>query len=163
MADTDVPALPAPSSEDQRIAAGHFEYANRATVAGNYDIAIGMLRTACRLVPTNLSYRQTLRKVEKTKYKNGRGSFLAPVTTLLSRMKLLRARKRENWLRGLDLGEAILAKDPYDRAAHLRMAEAASELGLPVLAVWTLQEYREGNGKDLQVNRSLARLLEKEG
>ncbi len=163
MADKDVSALAAPSSEDQRIAAGHFEYANRATVAGNYDIAIGMLRTACRLVPTNLSYRQTLRKVEKTKYKNGRGSFLAPVTTVFKRMKLLRAMKSENYLRALDLGEAILAKNPYDRAAHLHMAEAAAELRMPGLAIWILQEYRENNGKDVPVNRALARLLEKEG
>src|SRR5262245_48776188 len=163
MADKDVPLVPAPSAEDQRIAGGHFEYANRATVAGNYDIAIGMLRTACRLVPTNLSYRQTLRKVEKTKYKSGRGSFLAPLTTLLSRMKLMSARRKENHLKVLDLGEAILAKNPYDRAAHLHMSEAASALRLPVLAIWILQEFRERNGKDITVNRALARLLEKEG
>src|SRR5262245_22921901 len=163
MADKDVPLVPAPSAEDQRIAGGHFEYANRATVAGNYDIAIGMLRTACRLVPTNLSYRQTLRKVEKTKYKNGRGSFLAPVTTLLSRMKLLRAMKNENYLKALDLAEAILAKNPYNRTAHPHRAEAAQAVRRPVLAIWTLQEFREGNGKDVTINRALARLLEKEG
>jgi tetratricopeptide (TPR) repeat protein len=163
MTDKDVPDLPAPSSEDQRVAAGHFEYANRATVARDYDIAIQMLRTACRLVPTNLAYRQALRKVEKTKYKNGRGSFLSPLTTLFSRLRLLGACRRGNHLKALDLGEAILAKNPYDRGAHLHMAESASELRLPVLAIWVLQEYREKFAKDVQVNRALAALLEKEG
>src|SRR5262245_46633433 len=163
MADTDVPALPSPSSEDQRIAAGHFEYANRATVAGNYDIAIQMLRTACRLVPTNLSFRQALRKVEKTKYKSGRGSFLWPVTTFLSRLKLLSAKGKENHAKVLDYGESILAKNVYDRSTHLHMAAAAAELRMPVLAIWLWQEYRDRHGKDIPINRALARLLEKEG
>ena len=57
--------LPPPSNEDLRIAARQFEYANRASVGGNHDIAIRCLQDSCRLAPGNLSYRQTLRKVEK--------------------------------------------------------------------------------------------------
>lgn len=163
MADKDLPALPPPSSEDVRIANERFEYANRATVAGNYDLAIQMLRASCRLVPGNLAYRQALRKVEKTKYKNKSGSALAPLTTFFSRLGLWSALKAGYMRKVLERGEAILAKNPWDRAVLLAMAEAASQLQLPVVAIWLLQDYREKEPKDVAVNRALAHLLEKEG
>jgi tetratricopeptide (TPR) repeat protein len=164
MAKKEASSLPPPTAEDLRVAAGHFEYANRATVGGNYDIAIGLLRTSCKLVPTNLAYRQALRKVEKTKYKgNLRGSLFAPVSTLFLRYRLWRARRRGKHARVLEHGEAILARNPWDAAAQLHMAEAASALGQPVLAIWVLQQAREKDGKDVHLNRALARLLEREG
>ncbi len=164
MADKVVSRLPPPSTEDLRIAAGRFEYANRATVGGNYDIAIGCLRTSCRLVPGNLSYRQALRKVEKTKYKNNRrGSALAPLTTLTTRMRLLGASRRKEYRKVLEYGEAILARNPWDKGAQLHMARAADALGMEALAIWILQQAREKDPKDVDVNRALARLLEKDG
>jgi tetratricopeptide (TPR) repeat protein len=165
MADKDASRLlPTPSSEDLRIANGHFEYANRAVAGGNFDIAIGLLRTCCRLVPGHLPYRQALRKAEKNKFKNNhKGSALAPLTTSLSRLKLWRARQGKNYGKVLEHGEAILARNPWDKAAHLHMAEAAMALQLPVVAIWILQEVREKNANDVDINRALARLLEREG
>jgi Flp pilus assembly protein TadD len=164
MADKDVPGLPPPTSEDLRIAAGHFDYAHRATTIGNHDIAINMLRTCCRLVPANLAYRQALRKVEKTKYKdNRRGSFLAPLTTWRSKLKLWKAHRRNNHLKVLEYGEAVLARNPWERDTQLCMAEAAAALRQNVLAIWILQEAREQAPNDIHLNRALARLLEKEG
>lgn len=164
MPDNAVSSLSPPSSEDQRIAAGHFEYAHRAAVGGNHDMAIRMLRISCRLVPGNLAYRQALRKAEKTKYKdNRRGSFLAPLTSSLSRFRLWRASKNENHLRVLDLGEALLARNPWDKTAHLLMAQAAAALQMPAVAIWLLHEIRQVNTTDAQVNRALARLLEHQG
>lgn len=164
MSDQDAPRLPAPTSEDQRIAARNFEYANRAAAGNNHDLAIQMLRNCCKLVPANLSYRQALRKVEKAKYKNnGRGSLLAPLTTWPARMKLLGARNKANHRKVLEIGEAILARNPWDRFAQLHMAEAAAAVGLATVAVWLLQEGREKNANDVHLNRALARLLENQG
>jgi tetratricopeptide (TPR) repeat protein len=164
MADKAEPRLSPPSNEDLRVASGHFEYANRAAAGGNFDIAIGMLRIACKLVPANLAYRQALRKVEKTRYRdNHRGSALAGLTTLPARFALSRAVRRRNHRKVLEHAEAILARNPWDRQAQLRLAESATALDLIVVAVWVLQEAREKDPRDVQVNRALARLLEKQG
>ena len=164
MADKEVSGLPPATAEDLRIAAGHFEYAHRVTSAGSYDIAIGMLRTCCRLVPANLAYRQALRKVEKTKYKgNLRGSLLAPLVSWRGRLRMWKARRRADHRMVLDHGEAVLARNPWDREAILCMAEAAGALRLTVVAAWLLQEGREKNPNDVRINRALAKLLEEEG
>jgi tetratricopeptide (TPR) repeat protein len=164
MADKQVSPLPSPSNEDLRIAAGRFEYANRASVGGNFDIAIQCLRTSCKLVPANLSYRQALRKAQKAKYRNkGRGSALAPITALMPRLRLWQARGRKDHRKVLEHGEAILSRNPWDRAAQLAMAQAAVALGLPNVGIWILHEARDKFPKDVQLNRALARLLEKEG
>jgi tetratricopeptide (TPR) repeat protein len=156
--------LLSPSTEDQRIAAKNFEYAHRAAVGGNFDLAIQCLRISCKLVPANLSYRQALRKAEKSKYKdNLRGSLLAPLTTFVARARLRRAMQRGDYLAALEHGEAILARSPWDKSAQLQMAEAASALDLPVVAMWVLHQAREKNVQDLEVNRALARLLEHQG
>lgn len=165
MTDQDVSSrLPPPSEEEQRLANEHFQYAHRAATAGNYDLAIQFLRQSCKLAPATLSYRQALRKAEKAKYKNNqRGSFLAPLTTLLDRMRMRGAASRGDHLKALEYGEAILARNPWDKGAHLLAARSASALGLSVLAIWTLQQAREKYAKDAAVNRALAELLEKEG
>jgi tetratricopeptide (TPR) repeat protein len=164
MADKAEPRLHPPSNEDLRVASGHFEYANRAAAGGNFDMAIGLLRNACKLVPANLSYRQALRKAEKSKYRdNQRGSALAPLTTLPARFALWGAVRHGKHAKVLEHGEAILARNPWDREAHLCLADAAAALDLIVMAVWILQDAREKNPKDVHINRALARLLEKQG
>jgi tetratricopeptide (TPR) repeat protein len=164
MANKEVSRLPAPSDEELRIATRQAEYANRAAVGGNHDLAIQCLRTSCKLAPANLTYRQTLRKVEKAKYQNNlRGGLFAALRCLPSRAQLWRALKRGDHRKVLEHGEAILARNPWDRGAQLCMARAAVALGLPVLAIWILQQAREKDGNDVSVNRALARLLEKQG
>lgn len=163
MADKDVSVLSA-SSEEQQLAAKHFEYAHRASTAGNHDLAIQMLRSSCRLVPGNLSYRQTLRKVEKSKYRdNKRGSMLAPLTSWLSKYRMWRAQQSKNHRKVLEYGEAVLARNPWDKDAHLLMAQAAVAIDLPVVAIWLLQDIRQVYANDVRINRALARLLEKQG
>lgn len=164
MADHEVSPLSPPSNEDLRIAARQFEYANRAAVGGDFDLAIQCLRTCCKLVPGNLSYRQALRKAQKNKYQNNlRGSLLAPLTTLFARARLWRARHRGDYRAVLEHGEAILSRGPWDKGAQLSMAEAVAALDLPLMAIWVLQQAREKNGNDVQINRALARLLEEQG
>ena len=78
MADHNSNALPSPSGEHRRVAAGQFERANQVIATGNYDYGIQLLITCCKLDPANLIYRQALRKTEKKKFNNNlRGSRLA--------------------------------------------------------------------------------------
>jgi tetratricopeptide (TPR) repeat protein len=159
-----VGGLQPPSEEEQNLAKTHFQYAHRAATGGNYDLAIQFLRSSCKLAPANLAYRQALRKAQKAKYKNNRrGSVLAPLTTLLDRLRMRGAAAREDHRRVLECAEAILARNPWDKGAQLLAAQAAVALGLPVVAIWVLQQAREKYAKDAPVNRALARLLEQEG
>jgi len=164
MADRDSHALPSPSAEHRRVAAGQFERANQVLSSGNYDYAIQLLITCCKLDPGNLIYRQTLRKTEKKKFHNNlRGSRLAFVTTSAAKTKLKAARASRDHLKVLEHGEEVLARNPWDVGTQKDMAEAAESLGLLDLAVWSLEHARQKNPKDATVNRMLARLYEKRG
>src|SRR5438105_5432195 len=136
MAVHDSHALPSPSAEHRRVAAGQFERANQVLSTGNYDYAIQLLITCCKLDPGNLIYRQTLRKTEKKKFNNNlRGSRLAFVTTSAAKTKVKAARASRDHLKVLEHGEEVLARNPWDIGTQMDMAEAAESLGLLDLAV----------------------------
>ncbi|HLN29311.1 MAG TPA: tetratricopeptide repeat protein [Gemmataceae bacterium] len=156
--------VPTPTPEHRRIAVGQFERANQVIATGNYDYAIQLLLTCCKMDPANLIYRQTLRRTEKIKYRNNlRGSRLAFLTTSTSRTKLKAAKASRDYLKVLECGEKVLLRNPWDIGAQMDMAEAADALGLLDVAVWTLEQARQKNPEDATVNRALARLYEKRG
>lgn len=152
------------SPEQRRAAAGQYERANQVVTTGNFDYGIQLLLNCCKIDPGNLVYRQTLRKTERTKYKNNmRGSSLAFLTTMFPRMKLAKAMHAQNYLRVLELGERILLSNPWDTSAQLAMAEAFRNLGLLDLAIWTLDQARHVNPDNVKVNRALALAYEERG
>jgi tetratricopeptide (TPR) repeat protein len=156
--------LAPPTPEHHRIAAEQFHRANQVIESGNYDYAIQLLLTCCKLEPANLTFRQTLRKTQKTKYQNNlRGSRFAMLTAAGSRARMKSARRAGDYLRVLEYGEQVLARNPWHTKVQLRMAEAADMLGLLDLAIWILLQAREKDPNDLVVNRALARLCEKRG
>jgi tetratricopeptide (TPR) repeat protein len=164
MPDTNAAKLPPPDPEHRRIAASQFERANQVIATGNYDYGIRLLLSCCKIDPANLTYRVTLRRTEKTKYKNNlRGSWLAWMTTSTTRAKLKAAKQRRDYVKVLDLAELVLARNPWDTGAQMDQAEAADALGLRDLAIWTLEQARQKNPRDLPLNRALARLYEKRG
>jgi tetratricopeptide (TPR) repeat protein len=164
MADADTSTVPALTPEQRRVAVGQFERANQVIRTGNFDYGIQLLLTCCKLDPSNLVYRQALRKTERVKYKNNlRGSRLAFLTTSATRTKLKAARAGRDYLRVLEHGEEILARNPWDVGTQMDMAEAADALGLLDLAVWNLEQARQRDPQDATVNRALARLYEKRG
>jgi tetratricopeptide (TPR) repeat protein len=157
-------SLPPPNAEHRRIAASQFERANQVIATGNHDYGIRLLLSCCKLDPGNLIYRQALRRTEKTKYKNNlRGSWLAGLTTFGSRAKLKTAKQRRDYVRVLELAEQVLVRNPWDTGAQMDQAEAADSLGLRDLAIWTLEQARQKNPRDLTLNRTLARLYERRG
>jgi tetratricopeptide (TPR) repeat protein len=156
--------LPTVSAEVRRIAAERFDRANQVASSGNYDYAIQLLLTCCKLDPANFLFRQTLRRTQKAKYKNNlRGSRLAFLTTIRLRAKLKSAKRSREYLKVLEVGELILSKNPWDVGAQMDMAEAADALGLIDHAVFFLDQARQKSPKDATLNRALARLFEKRG
>jgi serine/threonine protein kinase len=162
--DPSPPSVPGVGQDQRRAAAGQFQRAAELIAHGNYDYAIRLLLSCCKLDPTQLPYRQALRQAVKGKYHNNRPG--GPLTWLAKRPSWLRlqaARRRGNWLGVLAFGEDVLARDPWDVGTQLDMADAAESLGMPEVAVWLLEEARQKDVRDARVNRALARLYEKAG
>ena len=82
MTNAKAPILPPLTPEHRRVAAGQFERANQVVATGNFDYGIRLLLSCCKLDPSNLIYRQALRRTEKAKYRNNlRGSLFASLTS----------------------------------------------------------------------------------
>jgi len=164
MPEKNIPILASVSPEHRRVAAGQFERANQVIATGNFDYGIRLLLSCCKLDPANLIFRQSLRRTEKAKYKNNmRGGWLAWLISSPKRAKMKAAKHAKEFLKVLDYGEEILARNPWDTGIQLEMAEAAEVLGLLDLAIWSLEQARHKNPRDVAVNRHLAQLYEKRG
>jgi tetratricopeptide (TPR) repeat protein len=164
MADKPPPKLPRVTPEQRRAAAGQFERANQVLAKGDFDYALPLLLNCCVIDPGNPVYRQVLHKAARDKYGNAkRGQKLAFLTNISPKLQLRKAQLAGNHLKALECAEQILVRNPWDIAAHLAMAAAFQELELNDLAIWTLEQARQADGNDAQVNRFLARLYEKRG
>ena len=164
MANSPSSTLPPPNPEHRRVAVSQFEHANQAVASGNYDYAVRLLQSCCKLDPGNLVYRQALRRTEKAKYKNNlRGGVLAWLTTMPAKARVKTALKTGNYLAVLEFGERVLARNPWDVGAQMDMAAAADALGQLDLAVWLLEQARQKSQTLPTLNRALAQLYEKRG
>jgi tetratricopeptide (TPR) repeat protein len=164
MANKTAPSLPPLSPEHRRITATQYERANQVVASGNYDYAISLLLTCCKLDPANLTFRQKLRQIERAKYNNNlRGSSLAGLTGWPVRMRLKSALRSRKYLKALEAGERLLTRNPWDVPAQMAMSRAAEELGLMDLAVWFLEQARIKQTLDPVLNRALAQLYEHRG
>ena len=67
MANPETAALPVLSAEHRRVAAERFDRANQVVTSGEFDYGIQLLLTCCKLDPTNMLFRQTLRRTQKAK------------------------------------------------------------------------------------------------
>lgn len=164
MTNPNAPMLPPVAPEHRRVAAGKFERANQVVATGNFDYGIHLLLDCCKIDPSNLIYRQTLRRTEKVKYRNNlRGSLFARLTSWPLRARMKAALRARDYLKVLEYGERILTKNPWDVGAQMDMAEAAEVIGLLDLAIWNLEQARQKQAFDVHLNRSLAHLYEKRG
>jgi tetratricopeptide (TPR) repeat protein len=156
--------VPSPSPEHRRIAAGQFERANQVVAAGDYDYGIRLLLSCCKLDPANLVFRQTLRRVQKLKYRNNlRGSWFAWLTTAPAKARVRKRMMAKDYLAVLEVVEHVLTRNPWHVRTQEVMADAAERLGLLELAVWTLEQARQKAPDDVDLSRRLARLYERRG
>ena len=158
------PALPTPSPEQKRIAAENFDRARQVLLTGNHDYGISLLVTCCKMDPANFFYRQALRRAQKEKYGNNlRGSRFAFLTTPRWKARVKAAKANRDYLKVLEHGEQVLARNPWDLSTQTDMAEAFDALVLTDLAIFTLDQARQKHPKDATTNRALARMFEKRG
>jgi cytochrome c-type biogenesis protein CcmH/NrfG len=151
------------SPEQARVASGQFERAQEAVAAGNLDYAIGLLNSCCRINPTHLVYRQTLRRTVRAKFKNNqRGVWLAWLWNLPARWRLKRRLREEDYLGAVAVAEQILARNPWDHGAQVDLAHAAEGLDLDELATWSLEQARAGQPQNVRLMEQLAHLYEKQ-
>jgi tetratricopeptide (TPR) repeat protein len=164
MTNANVPNLPSLTAEHRRVAVGKFERANQVVATGNFDYGIHLLLDCCKMDPSNLGYRQALRRTEKAKYRNNlRGSLFARLTSWSTRARMKASLGSRDYLKVLEHGERILMRNPWDVGAQMYMAEAAESLGLLDLAIWSLEQARQKQPFDPHLNRALARLYESRG
>ena len=114
---------------------GQFERANQVIATENYDYGIELLMNCCKVDPGNLVYRQALRRTEKKKFNNNlRGSRLAFVTTSAAKTKLKAAKASRDYLKVLEHGEEVLARNPWDVGAQMDvMRPVARRDGIVIL------------------------------
>jgi Flp pilus assembly protein TadD len=164
MADRSSQSLPTPTAEQRRVTAETFDRARQVIQTGNYDYAIQLLRTCCRLDPGNFLFRQTLRRCQKDKYGNNlRGSRFAFFSTPRFKARVKGAKAGRDYLRVIEASEDVFARNPWDLGTAMDAAEAFEALGSLDLAVFTLDQARQKYPRDATLNRALARLFEKRG
>ena len=135
----------------------HWLKAVAAIELRNFDYAISLLQTILKQEPQFLTGRQLLRRTEVTKSKSVNKSFFNISTAPIAVMKAQREIKKDP-KRAVEMLEAILEKEPYNRQANLVLKEAAIAAGWPEIGVFALRTLLEENPRDVKVLHELGRL-----
>jgi tetratricopeptide (TPR) repeat protein len=149
-----------PTAVEKQAAAEQFGLAKRLLTNGNIVDAIQVMRDCCRLDPPNLGFRQALRSAEQQAVKSGASGWLGTATL---RTKFKMAKLSHSYMTVLEHGEALLARAPDDIGCQLDMAEAASALGLTMLALWILEHARRQEPANNAVNLAMSQVYETAG
>jgi hypothetical protein len=160
-----MPAQPELSSAEHRLAAaGQFERAREVLTSGNAEYARHLLLSCCKLDPSNLLYRRTLRKcTEQAKQRGLLKRWLAGFSVLGARARLKVAKQSRDHLKVLENGEEVLGVQPENLAVQMDMAAAADALGLQTVALWMTERARAQHPRNPAVLRALAKRYEKQG
>ncbi len=163
MTDSESGHLATPTPEQVRAASGQFERAQQVVASKNLDYAIRLLRSCCQLDPSNLVYRQTLRRTVRARYRNNqRGAWLAWLWNIPTRLALKRALQRGEFLNAIRVAEQVLARNPWDFGAQVDLGTAAEELCWLDTATWSLEQARALQPKNQALIRQLALLYERQ-
>ena len=127
---------------------------------GGGDYTRELLANCLRMDPFNLTYHKTLREVNRKTSSGMLGRLFGSLNVLAIKSKMRLARSNGDWRKVLELGEAILARQPADVDTHIDLATAATELGLLDLAKWFLEQGCEQTPDNANLLRALARLHE---
>ncbi len=157
----DVPDLPGVLPEHKQAAAGQFAHASEVLrTGGDLAYAAQLLFSCCKLDPANLHYRKLLREVVRDHTEGRKGGWFGSLKSIPLRGRMRSAKKAGDHRLVLEYGEQLLAQRPGDVTTQLEMAQAAEALRLGALAVWILEEAREGAPDDKAILRPLALMYE---
>jgi serine/threonine protein kinase len=152
------------SSEDLKAASSQFALAQKALTEGRPKEAVDWLLGCCKLEPSNLVYRQELRRLGRTLSPESKSAgWLSWLWLVAQKARLKAAMQKSDFAAVLRIGEEILTRSPTDDATHIDMAEAADLLALGNVATWILEYAWRENTHSSALNRALAKLYEKRG
>ncbi|HEY2253076.1 MAG TPA: tetratricopeptide repeat protein [Planctomycetaceae bacterium] len=156
------PAEPTPPTPQQiKIAADCWRRANEAVPKENWDYAIQMYGQSVKLVPDNLTYRQSLRFTEYKKYDmNMKGAAMSSMKLMGPRGRIKKCRMGKDWKGVAEAAEDGLAINPWDPQLGADLGDALKELGYQEVAKFAYEESLKVDGSNVGVNRNLALLYE---
>jgi serine/threonine protein kinase len=162
-AEAEATELAGVTPEQRQAAAGQFSHASEVLRSGgDHAYATQLLVSCCKLDPTNILYRKLLREVIREHGAGKKAGWLGSLRSLPARGRMRAAKKAGDHRLVLEYGEELLARLPGDVAIQLEMAQAAEALNLEALAVWLLEEARDGAPEEKSILRPLALLYEEQ-
>jgi tetratricopeptide (TPR) repeat protein len=131
------------SPEEQRkrqLAGECFKKATEAMAKQNWDYACNMFGTAIKMWPDNVTFRQSLRGVQRKKYNNNKtGASMAFLKLNGVRSRIKKARSAKNWAEMDAAAEEGLMINPWDGQFNADLGEAARELGFNEVATFAYE------------------------
>jgi tetratricopeptide (TPR) repeat protein len=142
-------------------AKSYFQYGNDAALKNNYDYAVNMYQSACKIDAANLIYRQALRGIERRKFGNDPAKVgkLVGMKTNPIRLKTKAARAQSKWLQMLEICEEVFVINPWDVGASREAAEACEHLEFHAVGQWLLESVQT-QATEADFFRHLARVEE---
>jgi len=151
-------------TRNRRIAGLSWQRGTEAMSKENWDFAVEMFSQCVKLVPDNLTYRQTLRGVQYRKYKNNKtGASMAFMKVNSLRGKVKKAKSAKNWREMDRAAEEGLSVNPWDAQFNSDVGEACRELGFDEVAVYALQKAVESAPDSKEHLQRLGEMLEQKG
>ncbi|MBC8116562.1 MAG: tetratricopeptide repeat protein [Candidatus Saccharimonas sp.] len=153
------------SPEEQRkrkFASDCFKKATEAMSKQNWDYAVEMFSVAIKMAPDNLMYRQSLRGVERKKYKDNKsGKSMAFLTVNSIRSKIKKARGAKNWAEMDTAAEEGLTVNPWDAHFNADLGEACRERGCYEVATFAYETAVENAPENKDMLIALANMYER--
>jgi len=149
-------------TQDLAKARTFFQYGNDAAQKANLDYAIDMYKQACKLAPSELSFRLALRGAQRRKFNNepSKVGRLVGARNKPIQYRAKSARSKENYAQSLEICEEGFTHNPWDVGMAREAAESAEMLGHYKLAQWYLESVQSEAGKDAEFFRHAAHVHE---
>jgi tetratricopeptide (TPR) repeat protein len=149
------------SEKDRERAKSYFQTGTDAALKKNYDYGIDMLKSACKIDPGNLIYRQALRGIERRKFGEdpAKVGMLVGMKTKPIRAKAEVPKAKGNWKAVLEVCEEVFVLNPWDIGSSRLAADACQQLGFLPVSQWLLESV-QGQATDAEFFRHLARIEE---
>jgi tetratricopeptide (TPR) repeat protein len=151
-----------PSPAKKRMLHEWFAAGSKQMAAGSYDYATEMFSKCVLGDPSNRQYTTSFLANLRKKYNNNKkGASMAGVRGATTKASMALAGKKKDWLGVLENGIELLKLNPWDTATLMTMADACEHLGHDGPQVEFLQAAVEADPGNVDVNRALARALER--
>lgn len=153
-----------PESDTQDLAKARtfFQYGNDAAQKSNLDYAIDMYKQACKLVPSEMTFRLALRGAQRRKFNNepSKVGRLVGARTKPVQLRARSARSKEHYAQSLEICEEGFTHNPWDVGIAREAAESAEMMGHYRLAQWYLESVQSEAAKDAEFFRHAAHVHE---